>query len=277
MNMTGFYIKKLIIFILLLLSWELLFATDNADSLKQSPIAMIRQVDSLKKQLQLTVADSLKGALYTQIASQYLKFDTIRNKKLRYEYQEAAISNTMSAIHYYSRFNDTTGLRISFDNLAKVYHAQKKYPQAKWFILQSNTLAREKNDRPNIINSLLELASIKSDIKDYTLAMRDLNEALQLSSKNHLPQLESRVQLGYAMLYTSMKNPVKSAIALKRHLAIDDSIKKAEEALLAARIRTADSSQQVKKKDYMNSSRGPYIARYSAKPGTLPFLSLSSF
>ena len=52
-------------------------------------------------------------------------------------------------------------------------------------------LSRAKNDNPNIIASLLELASIKTDIKDYTLAMRDLNEALSISSKNHYPKLES--------------------------------------------------------------------------------------
>jgi hypothetical protein len=255
MNMSLSLVKKFILIIPFILYASIIFAADKTDSLKQKPAVLHNSIDSLKKQLLLTTIDSLKGPMYTQIASQYLKYDTISNKKIRLEYQEAAISNTLSALHYYSKYHDTTGLRICFNNLAHVYRAQKKYPQAKWFVLQSNSISRAQNDNQNIITSLLELASIKSDIKDYTLAMRDLNEALVLSSKNHYPQQESQVQLNYAMLYNNMKNPAKAAIALKRHGDIDDSIKRAEEATLLAKQIMSDSMQMAKKKAYITNSK----------------------
>ncbi|WP_461453087.1 hypothetical protein [Mucilaginibacter sp.] len=216
-------------------------------------------IDSLKQQVALT-SDSLKAPLYTQIAGTYLNYDTIISKRKRYIYQENAIAYTLQAIHYYSRYNDTTGLRTSFDNLAKVYRSEKKFSQAKWFILQSNTLARAKNDVPNIISSLLELALIKTDIKDYTLAMRDLNEALKLSSANHLSKTESDVQMGYVTLYNNMKLYTKADIALKRHDAIIDSITRGNDMKIVA----ATDSIQRKKKLYLTSNRRVYKAN-SAK------------
>jgi hypothetical protein len=260
-----------------MLCGQLLFAAGRTDSLKQKIGIVVSNIDDLKQQLKATTNDSLKGPLYSRIASQYLNYDTITNKKTRLEYQEAALSNTYSALHFYSRYNDTVGLRLCFDNLAKVYHAQKKFPQAKWFILQSNTLSRAINDNQNIITSLLVLASIKADIKDYSLAMRDLNEALILSSKKHYPQLESQVQLSYAMLYSTLKNPAKATAAMKRHVAIDDSIKKAEEAILLAKQRTEDSLEAAKKKAYLTANRKPYAFSSSKRPDSLQYLLLSSF
>jgi len=216
--------------------------------------------DSLKQQV--TVAsDSLKAPLYTQIAATYLNYDTVSSKKKKLAYQNNAINYTLQAIHYYSRYNDTTGLRISFDNLATVYRSQKKFSQAKWFILQSNTLSRAKNDVPNIISSLLELALIKTDIKDYKLAMRDLNEALTLSSTHHLPTTEAGVQMGYVTLYNNMKLYTKADIALKRHDAINDSIRRSQDA----KVAIATDSIQRKKKVYLTSNKRLYKANSSRR------------
>jgi len=217
-------------------------------------------LDSLKQQVTVT-SDSLKAPIYTQIAGTYLSYDTISSKRKRYIYQENAIAYTLQAIHYYSRYNDTTGLRISFDNLARVYRSEKKFSQAKWFILQSNTLSRAKNDVPNIISSLLELSLIKTDIKDYKLAMRDLNEALTLSSANHLPKTEADVQMGYVTLYNNMKLYTKADIALKRHDAINDSILHAQDVKVAA----ATDSIQRKKKVYLTSNKRVYKINSSRK------------
>jgi tetratricopeptide (TPR) repeat protein len=254
MNMPASFTRKSVSFLALLFCCTCVFAAGKTDTLKQKINLPINNVDSLKHQLEYS-NDSLKGQIYTRIAMQYMRYDTVRNKKTRTEYQEAALKNTMSALHYFSRLNDSTGLRECFDRLAIVYHAQKKYAQAKWFILQSNSISRIKNDVPNIITSLVELASVKRDIKDYSLAMRDLKEALQLSTLNHFAQQESQVQLGYAMLYARMDNPTKSAGALKRHLAIDDSIKKAEEKAMIARVKAADSIAEAKKKAYLIGSK----------------------
>lgn len=213
---------------------------------------ILARADSLKTARKLQMrSDSSKAAEFAQKAGEYLHYDTISNKKEKLVAENEAITYTLKAIHFYSRCDDTTGLRSSFDVLAKVYRSEKKYTQAKWFILQSNTMSRVKNDVPNIITSLLLLASIKTDIKDYSLAMRDLNEAMKLADSSHEPKTAAMVQLGYVMLYNNMKNYSKADIALKRYNFINDSIQHSADAKLAA---STDSVQR-KKKLYLTSSR----------------------
>jgi tetratricopeptide (TPR) repeat protein len=220
-------------------------------------------LDSLKQKLQVT-KDSLKGPIYVEIANQYLlKNDTISSRRFRYYNQVEALNYTMLALHNFSNISDTLGLRACYNNLSKIYRQQYKYIQAKWFILQSNAISRQKKDVPNIITSLIELSAIKADMKDYKWAMRDLNEALTLSVKNKYPKNESAVQVGYAGLYRQMKDFDKAAVAIKRHEEIDDSVRQAEIDRLA-RITTQDSIQLkkrdsiiVKKKVLASSKKAP--------------------
>ncbi len=236
--------KKLALFIFILLSTFSVYASTTIDSLQHPTYA--NKLDSLRQTLNVTQYDSLKAGLYAQIAAQYLKYDTVANKKVRTAYQNEAINYTMLALHGYSKYNDTLGMRTCFNYLTKAYRAQKKFSQAKWFILQSNTISRKLNDKPNIIISLLDLAAIKMDIKDNSLAMRDLNEALKLSVDNRYPSIEAKVHESYAMLYHRTKNYAKEAIALKRRDFLNDSITRAEQALLA-KANTQDTVQGKKK------------------------------
>jgi len=213
---------------------------------------LLAKNDSIKTAALIQMrSDSSKATEFTQKAAGYLNYDTISDKKDKLAAQNQAIAYTMKAIHFYSRCDDTTGLRNSFDVLARVYRSEKKYVQAKWFVLQSNSISRVKGDVPNIITSLLLLAGIKTDIKDYNLAMRDLNEAMKLADSSHQPKTAALVQLSYVMLYNNMKNYSKADIALKRYNFINDSIQHSADAKLAA---TADSAQR-KKKFYLTSSR----------------------
>ncbi|MGF7039539.1 hypothetical protein [Mucilaginibacter lappiensis] len=209
--------------------------------------AQAGDLDSLKQKLQIT-KDSLKGPVYIDIANAYLsKNDTISSRRWKFLNQLDALNYTMLALHVYSNYEDTLGLRTCYNNLSKIYRLQHKYIQAKWFILQSNSISRQKHDVPNIITSLIELSAIKGDMEDYKLGMRDLNEALKLSVKSKDPKNESAVQVGYAGLYRQMKEFTKASLAIKRHEEIDDSIHKAELDRLA-QINTQDSIQ-IKKQD----------------------------
>ena len=236
--------KKLALFILISFCTFRVSASITIDSLQQPVYA--NQLDSLKQELKNNQYDSLKAGIYAQIAAQYLKYDTIASKKAKTAYQNEAINYTLLALRNYSKYSDTLGMRTCFNYLTKVYRAQKKFSQAKWFVLQSNTISRTLNDAPNIISSLLELAAIKMDIKDYSLAMRDLNEALKLSADNHYSRTEVKVQESYAMLYSRTKNYAKEAAALKRRDFLNDSIMKAEQTLLA-KANTQDSVSGKKK------------------------------
>jgi uncharacterized protein YktB (UPF0637 family) len=203
-------------------------------------------LDSLKTRLQLTTIDSLKGNIYKQIAAQYLQYDTIKHSGVKRYYQSEALNYTMLALHNYSYYADTLGMRTCFDYLAKVYQSQKKYSQAKWFLLQSNKISRSLHDAFNVITSLVKLSGVKMDNKDYKLAMRDLNEALALSTKNKMPNLEALVQQNFAFLYNRMKDYEKGDLAAKRVTEIYENIKHNDELKLIAMQTNHDSAQSKK-------------------------------
>ena len=261
--------KKLYLFIIALTMSATCFAARTpVDSLKQTRSSFNEdRIAVLKTQVDSTRNDSVKAILFNEIATEYLKYNDATGKKEKLKYQNEVLDYSYKALHLFSRYDDTVGQRNSFDNLATVYHSKKIYPQAKWFILQSNSLSRALNDIPNVMKSLIKLAAIKMDIKDYSLAMRDLNEALKLSVDNHDPQTESEVQLNYALLYNQMKNPKKGKLALDRHNFIDDSLHKAELAL-AAKYAAADSAA-IKKKASVKVAGKAYRTTSSKKIASL--------
>ena len=183
-------------------------------------------LDSLKQQLQLTTNDTTKAIIYTQIAKCYLGLISSPGTYTKRINQENAINYTMLAMHLYYKQNDTTGLVTSYSYLSNAYRSQKKYAQAKWFILQANTLSRRQNATPNIINTLVDLASIKMDIKDYNLAKKDLKEAHRLAKANKLIEQDSTVKESYTRLYTYIQVPPSENV----FQGLDESIAKEEKA-----------------------------------------------
>ncbi len=164
-------------------------------------------IDSLKQKLQLTTDDSQKAVIYSQMAELYLNDVNSTNAYTKRISQENAVNVTMQAMRLYYRHNDTTGLIGSYRNLAKGYRSQRKFAQAKWFILQANTLSREQKSTTDIINTLVDLAAIKMDINDFNLAKRDLKEAHLLAVKNNLTACDSLVKIGFSRLYTVIHVP----------------------------------------------------------------------
>ena len=220
-------------------------------------VQQLNDVDSLRMQFKLAANDTLRALIYSRMAEIYLNYDTISNKKKQLLYQNRAIDYTLLAIHKYASYDDSTSLRKCFDNLARVYYAQKKYSQAKWFILQSNTLSRATNDIPNIISSLLVLSMVKRDIKDYSLAMSDLDEAMQLSKTSHSQKAELEVLKNYVSLYHQLKNYPKEVAMLKKQDSLKDSIRKNERAQLMAKL-AAQNALQKKKADSLQNKKKLY-------------------
>jgi len=174
------------------------------------------------------------------IKSQTVKSDTLNQMALKLAVPGAsakdlneAITLIMEGLHTYSRFRDSIGLRETFDHLALVYHLQKKYVQAKWFYIQSNSLAREMRDTANIIHSLIALSSVKADIKDFEMGNRDLSEALTLSKTQTGIDAEIEVQNAIAAYYTKREMPDKISKALSRIAFLQDSVAKKNAPLTA--------------------------------------------
>ncbi|MFD2146412.1 hypothetical protein [Mucilaginibacter antarcticus] len=89
------------------------------------------------------------------------------------------------------------------------------------------------------------------EIKDYSLAMRDLNEVYKISQRIKSPKDESNVQQSYVLLYTHMKNYKKADIAAKRHDFIEDSLLNVEKIAL---VKTQDTLQVKKSITYQQKT-----------------------
>jgi tetratricopeptide (TPR) repeat protein len=250
--------KKLIILITFITA-ATTFAAHADDTNKDS-------IDSLKQKLQLTTNDTLKGAIYTQIATEYLKFDKQPNRNVRAYYQTEAIHYSLLALHNYSYYEDTLGMRKSFDALTRVYLSQRKYSEAKWFTLQSNKISRQVKDVPNIISSLIKLSAIKMELKEYKMAMRDLDEALRWSVGNKIPKLEAVVQQNYAYLYNRLKDYDKGDAAEKRATEIAQQIQQDEEKGI---IITFDNTPvKDKKPAAAKKKKALVVAKKTSKPAS---------
>jgi hypothetical protein len=73
----------------------------------------------------------------------------------------------------------------NFSDLAKLYIQQKRLSEAKWFLLQSTTLSRRVNDDKHTVANLMELARLKADLGEITLAEQDLAEACDLATAHN--------------------------------------------------------------------------------------------
>ncbi len=178
--------------------------------------------------------DSAKIKRAEFLKTQTIKSDSLNREALKLARPNAsnadlnqAIDDIMKGLHVYSKFRDTAGLVQTFDNLALVYHLQKKYTQAKWFNLQSNGLSRDGHDTAGIIHSLINLASVKQDIKDFALAKKDLDEALALAKTQHKRDAEINTEKALSVYYTKMGDSKNSVMALNRaRFLIDTTAKK---------------------------------------------------
>lgn len=87
----------------------------------------------------------------------------------------------------------------NFSDLADVYIKLHRLSEAKWFLLQSNTISREENDDKHTIANLITLALVKNDIGDAVSARADLVEAHDLANvrgmKEKAEEINKKIQL----------------------------------------------------------------------------------
>ncbi|MEO8887136.1 MAG: hypothetical protein ABI367_13815 [Mucilaginibacter sp.] len=76
----------------------------------------------------------------------------------------------------------------SFTELAHLYVLEHRFSEAKWFLLQSNNLAKQQNNDKLTIANLLDLAAIKASIGELALARTDLKEAHDLAALKGLKE-----------------------------------------------------------------------------------------
>jgi hypothetical protein len=95
-----------------------------------------------------------------------------------------------NALPLLSKLNDKGTLISCYRELAYAYEVQELFAQAKWFYLQSLTLAKQKNDARGIILASMPLADFKCALSDFRPAIQDFREAEWVAIQAHeLPLL----------------------------------------------------------------------------------------
>lgn len=116
----------------------------------------------------------------------------------RSEYSiEAAENIVMKMAQHNMRFRIYNEASYNFSDLAQLYIHQNRYSEAKWFLLQSNSISRVENDDRHTISNLISLATIKSEMGDYTQAQQDITEAYNIACSrgfgDNLAEIEKKI------------------------------------------------------------------------------------
>jgi hypothetical protein len=106
--------------------------------------------------------------------------------------------------------------------LGKIYLKNKRFTEAKWFFIQSFTLAEKLNLRLSKIKSLLLLAKAKNMIKDHSLALNDLL-LVEKMSDNTTTAYQIDLQLELAQTYSYLNAKVKAKRSLSNLMALKNN------------------------------------------------------
>ncbi|HEY9535190.1 MAG TPA: hypothetical protein VIQ77_11670 [Mucilaginibacter sp.] len=79
------------------------------------------------------------------------------------------------------RFRIYNQASYNFSDLAVLYLQQNRFSEAKWYLLQSNTIAKQSGNARHVLDNLYLLADIKNSIGEQLLALTDLQEAHDLA------------------------------------------------------------------------------------------------
>ena len=95
-----------------------------------------------------------------------------------------------NALPLLSKLKDKGPLIVCYRELAYAYEVQELFAQAKWFYLQSLTLAKQKNDARGFILASMPLADFKCALTDFRPAIQDFRAAEWAAIQAHeLPLL----------------------------------------------------------------------------------------
>ncbi|MBW4889478.1 hypothetical protein KXQ82_07120 [Mucilaginibacter sp. HMF5004] len=214
--------------------------------------AFAQNVDSLQKKQDSIQHICAKADLYINTADSLIQFNQDKTRLISIADAAKAGELVLKAIQINKAFNDTVAVRNNFDRLGQAYVMQNKFTQAKWYILQSNRISRDRHDIAHIISGLMQLAAVKISIKDYSLAEKDLLEAVVLTkySYNIIAQIEAERKL--AALYDKSGKIKEAKSMLAHYTLLADNYKKAHTPQIIAmqkaiaKVKTRPATAQPK-------------------------------
>jgi hypothetical protein len=131
---------------------------------------------------------------------------------------EVAEASVMKTVKHNMRFRIYNEASYNFSELAQLYMKLHRLSEAKWYLLQSNKIAREESDDKHTISNLILLSMIKTDLGDKISAQADLIEARDLAHAKGMQEaateIEKRMQVLEQNKMTAVKPDMKYAEAV---------------------------------------------------------------
>ncbi len=107
----------------------------------------------------------------------------------------------------------------NFSDLAALYLQQNRFSEAKWYLLQSNAIARQAENTRHLLDNLLILADIKTTIGETTLAMVDLQEAHDIATTKGM--LTDLTAIDKKIKYLQTNKLIAAKVALRYANAVE--------------------------------------------------------
>jgi len=118
----------------------------------------------------------------------------ISRSEISYQLAEASMIKTVQRNMRYGIYSDAS---YNFSELARLYLQQNRLSEAKWYLLQSNSISRQQGDNKHTISNLIDLAVVKANAGDYKLALQDLEEAHSIARykgfKSELTEIDQTI------------------------------------------------------------------------------------
>ena len=207
------------------------------------PSVFAQNIDSLQRAQEEMQQLCAKADAYTNTADSLIQYKQQKTRLISIADAVKASDYVLKAIQINKKYNDTTAVRNNFDRLGETYIMQNKFSQAKWYILQSNHISRGTRDVRHIILGLMELADVKMAIKDYTLAKKDLDEAIVLTKYSHNVPAQIEVERKLAVLYDKSGNLKEAKVQVTHYTLLAENLKKTNEQQRLANLKKAKAQQ----------------------------------
>ncbi|MGF7079264.1 hypothetical protein [Mucilaginibacter sp. UYCu711] len=107
----------------------------------------------------------------------------------------------------------------NFSDLAALYLQQNRFSEAKWYLLQSNAIARQAENTRHLLDNLLILADIKTTIGENALAMVDLQEAHDVATAKAM--LTDLTAIDNKIKYLQTNKLIAAKVALRYADAVE--------------------------------------------------------
>lgn len=177
-----------------------------------------KKVEPIVRFEQLPDASYASIILPTEKAAVTPDFSAVILRRSVYDI-ELAEDIVMKEAKHNMRFRVYNLASYNFSDLAALYLLQNRFSEAKWYLLQSNTISREQNDDKHTISNLLGLATIKLAIGELALAKIDLQEAHDLANakgfQTDIAEIEKRMHDLQFVKSTSPKAELRYAEAVE--------------------------------------------------------------